>query len=137
MPQFVLNSKVTNNIADNLQGFNEAYRGYIEAIYFTDTGDSEQPAADIEMAVESQLKCLQDVAEFIGQVEQAGLLSEYLDQPTASWNQLGVDYWFTRQGHGCGFWDRDMGELGDRLTDLAKFCGSADTYEGDDGLLYV
>ena len=88
MPQFVLSPKVTNNIADNLQGFNEAYRGYI-------------------------------------------------DQPTASWNQLGVDYWFTRCGHGCGFWDRGMGELGDRLTDLAKFCGSADTYEGEDGLLYV
>ena len=137
MPQFVLNPKVTNNIAENLQGFNEAYRGYIEAIYFTGTGDNEQPAAGIEMATQSQFDCMQQVAEFITQVEKAGLLWDYLDQPNASWHQLGVDFWFTRCGHGCGFWDRGMGELGDKLTDIAHYCGAVDIYEGDDGLLYV
>lgn len=132
-----LNQNVTVNIADNLSGFNDAYRGYIEAIYFTDTGDIEEPASDIEMAHISQLKCMQAVGEFLMQVETAGLLGNYIEQPGTSYHQLGVDFWLTSQGHGAGFWDRGLGALGEELTRIAEHCGSVDTYEGDDGLLYL
>jgi hypothetical protein len=40
--------------------------------------------------------------------------------------QAGRDFWFTRQGHGTGFWDRDElepEELGDKLSDRAKRFG--------------
>lgn len=33
--------------------------------------------------------------------------------------QAGHDFWLTRNGHGAGFWDRDLGEVGERLTEAA------------------
>ena len=48
----------------------------------------------------------------------------------------GQDFWFTRNGHGAGFWDGDWAD-GAALTAAAKTFGSSDLYPGDDGLLYV
>lgn len=39
----------------------------------------------------------------------------YIDNEPAE-ARAGHDLWLTRNGHGAGFWDRDLGELGDRLT---------------------
>lgn len=47
--------------------------------------------------------------------------------------QLGHDFWLTRNGHGTGFWDRGLGELGERLSAAAKVYGSVDLYVTDDG----
>jgi hypothetical protein len=48
----------------------------------------------------------------------------------------GHDFWLTRNGHGCGFWDRGLDALGDRLTEACKPYGSADDHTpydcGDD-----
>lgn len=39
----------------------------------------------------------------------------------------GRDFWFTRCGHGVGYWDRDLpGELGDKLSDIARTYGNVD-----------
>jgi hypothetical protein len=51
--------------------------------------------------------------------------------------QIGHDFYLTRNGHGAGFWDRGLGELGDRLAAAAKVYGSSELYPGDDGRLYV
>lgn len=40
----------------------------------------------------------------------------------------GHDLWLTRSGHGAGYWDRGLGELGDRLTEAAKSYGSPDDH---------
>lgn len=40
--------------------------------------------------------------------------------------QVGHDFWLTREGHGAGFWDRGLGERGDRLTAAAKIYGEFD-----------
>lgn len=37
--------------------------------------------------------------------------------------QMGHDFWLTRNGHGTGFWDRGLGERGDKLTEIAKTFG--------------
>jgi hypothetical protein len=42
--------------------------------------------------------------------------------------QAGHDFWLTRNGHGAGFWDRGLGEVGDELTKAAKAYGSVDLY---------
>ena len=39
--------------------------------------------------------------------------------------QFGHDYYLTREGHGVGFWDRGLGELGDRLATMADDAGGA------------
>ena len=51
--------------------------------------------------------------------------------------QDGHDFWLTRNGHGAGFWDRGLGDVGDRLTDIAHGFGECDLYAGDDGRVYV
>lgn len=51
--------------------------------------------------------------------------------------QAGHDFWLTRNGHGAGFWDRGLGERGDRLTKAAHVYGESSPYVGDDGLMYV
>tara|TARA_R110000744_G_scaffold125694_1_gene231366 strand:+ start:141 stop:521 length:381 start_codon:yes stop_codon:yes gene_type:complete len=38
--------------------------------------------------------------------------------------QSGIDFWLTREGHGAGFWDRGLGEIGDKLTEAAEAWGS-------------
>lgn len=53
-----------------------------------------------------------------------------------TWEQLGHDFWLTRNGHGAGYWDRGLGELGDRLADAARAHGTAGLYVGDDGLVH-
>jgi hypothetical protein len=51
--------------------------------------------------------------------------------------QIGHDFWLSRNHHGAGFWDRGLGERGDRLTSAAHVYGEVDLYVGDDGKLYV
>lgn len=46
----------------------------------------------------------------------------------------GRDFWYTRNGHGVGFWDRGLGEVGDKLSDIAREFGNVDAmfYESED-----
>lgn len=54
--------------------------------------------------------------------------------------QAGHDFWLSRNGHGTGFWDRGLGEVGEQLH---KACGwrtpfpEVNVYLGDDGKVYV
>ncbi len=50
--------------------------------------------------------------------------------------QSGHDFWLTRNGHGAGFWDRGLGELGERLSKASKVYGSVDLMVGSDGLIH-
>ena len=60
------------------------------------------------------------------QEENAADLARY-DHPQWTAAELGGhDFWLTRNGHGCGFWDRNdclPEEAGDRLTAAAEKCG--------------
>lgn len=51
-------------------------------------------------------------------------------------DQAGHDFWLTRNGHGAGFWDRNLGATGERLTKSAHTFGELSPYVGDDGLIY-
>lgn len=50
--------------------------------------------------------------------------------------QAGHDFWLTRNGHGTGFWDRGLGEQGERLT---KACDQLDeiTLSVDNGVIHA
>lgn len=52
-------------------------------------------------------------------------------------DQMGYDLWLTQAGHGTGFWDRGLGELGKKLTELAKRERDLNVVKGDDGKLYI
>jgi len=71
-----------------------------------------------------------EIADFLTYCEATGTThEEWSDE------QLGHDFWLTRNGHGAGFWDRGLAE-GDALTAAAKTFGNVDLYVGDDGLIY-
>lgn len=73
---------------------------YIEAIYFTETGDEGQPSADAVLTDatehEAWAACHRLRLACAGEID----LSEF--DPA----QVGHDLWLTRNGHGAGFWDR-------------------------------
>lgn len=50
--------------------------------------------------------------------------------------RAGHDFWFTSEGHGVGFWDRGLGEVGDALS---KACDRRESYVyiGDDGKVRI
>lgn len=59
------------------------------------------------------------------------------DLATLAAEQTGHDFLLTREGAGVGFWDRGLGDIGDRLTDAARIYGSTVAYVGDDGMIHV
>lgn len=52
-------------------------------------------------------------------------------------SRAGHDFWLNRNGHGAGFWDRGLGELGDLLDAAARAVGSVEAYLGGDGKVYL
>jgi len=106
----------------------EILNSYVEAILWTE--EVEMGHLSIE-EVSSNLKidAYKDVKEFL---RQAGNLVDGIEP-----SQIGHDLWLTRQGHGAGFWDRGLGEVGDKLSDIAKGMGEKSVYIGDDGEIYV
>ena len=87
-----------------------------------------------DIAEETQAEMEKDCLDFI---EEVGVLyEEYVVKSRYGYEGFGHDFWLTRNGHGAGFWDRGLGELGDMLSDAAKVYGSYDLYVGDDGKIY-
>jgi hypothetical protein len=135
MPQFQI------QLGNETQAFSdlpEFARGYIEAMFFTETGEPDGPLENVTFA-DFDKDTL--AAILIGchafQVANAELLDAAYRRLDYSPEQAGRDYWFTRCGHGVGFWDRDLGEIGEALTNAANRNGEVWPYVGDDGRIYI
>jgi hypothetical protein len=87
------------------------------------------------LAPETLTKMIADCAKF-----QAENSATWDGQHVGSGDETeraGHDFWLTRNGHGCGFWDGDWSdEVEQVLTDAAHAYGETDLYIGDDGLIY-
>lgn len=105
--------------------------GYVEAMYFTDTGDTEQPPADAELGHTTKLRTRIECHQFLREART------YIEESNLSLVQAGRDFWLTRNRHGAGFWDRNLGETGEFLTALAHRFGEAETYYGDDKKIHI
>lgn len=80
-------------------------QGYIEALFFTETESALHGECGFsDLAPDSLASIIDDCEAF--QRETAALLAEAYARGYAA-EQAGRDYWFTRNGHGVGFWDRD------------------------------
>jgi hypothetical protein len=115
-------------------------QGYVEALFFTSQGDDGEAFAEgfADLAPETLARIIADCAAF--QEGSAWLravnAAKGYDFPGEA--DAGRDFWFTRNGHGCGFWDGDWPELhATALTDAAHAFGNVDAYLGDDGKVYL
>lgn len=100
--------------------------------------DNDRDETDIapETAAEMRADCEAFIAANAADLECYARERPGNEQWTAS-DLAGHDFWLTRCGHGVGFWDRGLGELGERLSDAARAYGSVDLYVGDDGKVYA
>lgn len=146
MPQFVLDHG-TPKAAIEFNRLDPFTRGYIEAMFFTETGTGDDAEAGLEyanvaeLALETVEIIKNDCAAFqrtaSALLERAyGALTSRTYEPI----QAGRDFWFTRNGHGVGFWDRGLGEIGEALSAECGFgtqFSETNLYRGDDGQLYL
>jgi hypothetical protein len=112
-------------------------RGYIDAMFFTEchSDNPELEYATFDDLSENALELIKkDCAEFLS--KNSALLDAAISTIEYDLFQAGCDYWFTRNGHGVGFWDRNLGEIGDQLSDAARY-SEVYLYKGDDGKLYI
>lgn len=88
-------------------------QGYIEALFFTsgeDSGTMQNEAGDAvdvgfsDLAPATLLTILKDCAAF---QDQAHALLEAAYERDYDAAQAGRDFWYTRCGHGVGYWDRE------------------------------
>lgn len=75
-----------------------------------------------EFSVQAMFGALEDCEQFI---VKAGSLLDGLDM-----EQAADDFWYTRNGHGTGFWDREdiPEDKRESLTELAKSFGESYLY---------
>ena len=109
------------------------HNDYLIAALWSSTDDKGEPLDDnydiSDIALKSVNTMLAECDDFIDYCNKLGIDMDETDHP-------GHDFWLTRNHHGAGFWDRGLGDLGDRLTEAAHVYGSVDLYIGYDGRVY-
>ncbi len=126
----------------------EFVRGYIQAALWTSICENDEDCEHLDekydesdLAKETLAQMEKDCDQFIKENEND--LFDYKEQRGIPFDAdytesdcAGHDFWLTRNGHGAGFWDRGLGELGDKLTSATEKYSEAHLYVGDDGKIY-
>ena len=123
----------------------EAFEGYVTCLLWTATWESDTGEApegydnsDIELTEDVRAALLLDLVAFLDWKREdcEEFAVRYLPKSGAysPWECVGHDFALTRNHHGAGFWDRGLGDLGERLTEAAQSYGSCDliAYLDDD-----
>lgn len=115
--------------AKNLHAF---IAGYIEALFFAESatdsdGETVEHLAGLELSAPAMEECRQDCARFLDLAGDKVMLA-VAGSDDYDHTQAGRDFWFSRQGHGVGFWDRDLGLVGDDLHSVASRFGEKHMY---------
>ena len=97
-----------------------------DGVPMDDLVDLDDLAADTLTSLSSELNDFVSLCYYLG-----------LSWDECTDEQIGHDFWLTRNGHGAGFWDRGLGSLGEALSSAARTFGSCDLYIGDDGNIYA
>lgn len=79
--------------------------------------------------------CEADLIEADRVAQELGICFEQADgytmAPRYTAGQAGHDFMLTRCGHGAGFWDRGLGAVGDRLSEMSRPYGDVDLWVQD------
>jgi len=116
---------------------NDTLNAYLACALWSSTDDKGNPLDDgrsiYDVAPNSIASAMADIDGFIEYCTEEGI-DPFSDLTK---EQVGHDFWLTRNGHGAGFWDRGLGELGRKLSDAATTFGHSHAYVGDDGKVYL
>jgi hypothetical protein len=110
---------------------------YLECVIFTEEGHQEDNKNDpfegksiYDFSDDSKIEAIEQIEWF---VDAAG---ESLDD--ISDDSIGYNIWYTRNGHGVGFWDRGYKkDVEDTLCHLCEVLGYADTWVGSNGKIHI
>lgn len=126
----------------SFQGF---VRQYLLSALSYETDENDSPWVELDWTPEDFEKAsleaaMADCAQFVNE-NADDLIAAFALYDTSSGlgavKQAARDFWFSRNGHGRGFFDRDLGDAGDRLQKAAEDWFGCDPYIGDDGKLYL
>jgi hypothetical protein len=157
MPQYHLDYNDNARTWNALDAFTQ---GYIECLFFTEhspaysfadieddpkawqhaleegQSDGQIPgdATFADLSPDALARCVEDCREF--QEANAELLAKACEVAGYDMERAGNDYWLTRNGHGAGFWDRGLGDVGDKLSDAARY-STVDVCLGDDNMVHT
>lgn len=136
MPEFILDHG-TREASATFKSLDLFTQGYIEAIFWLNANDADDECVGCtfdDMAPETLQLAKWDCKAFQVENEQALDIAYTIPQRAGLYDehQAGVDFWLTRNGHGAGFWDRGLGEIGDKLTAASKTYSMLTVYLGDD-----
>lgn len=111
-------------------------KGYLEAALWSTTDESDESGGeplDKNYSVDDFSPTAMEIAKKDCAAFQEANAADLAD---IDCEQAGRDFWLTRNRHGAGFWDRGLGEIGERLTKAAHVYGSVDLWVAQDGLIY-
>lgn len=120
----------------------EFAQAYAMAALWSSVGDDGELLDDChgvdDIAPECMAAMRKSCADFIGsnKADMQAYCERMKSEEWTGMQRAGHDFWLTRCGHGTGFWDHGLGELGERLSDAASVYGNVELYVGDDGLIY-
>lgn len=123
-------SKNETDFEISAHDLNEMTLSAAECLVWSECDENGNPFTG-DLSAEALESIRDDVANF------ASLAAAEITASSLSPEQVGHDFTLTRNGHGAGFWDRGLGELGERLSSLAKSFGSVHVYMSDTGTLEV
>ena len=102
------------------------YSSYLECAAWSSTDENGEPLDSYQFSDKAENRLKADLDKFCEEMTQE--LDEEYDGAGGTPEQFAHDFWLTRNGHGAGFWDRGLGELGDKLSKMAKVHNSCDLY---------
>jgi hypothetical protein len=129
-----IDEHLSGRVIDDI--FDDFFSGYLRAAIFTGSHypdpenmddsrpmDSVYSPKDIPREIRAELES--DCRDFLN---HSGFMV------TENPERAGMDFHFTRNGHGSGFWDGDWPEFGAELTARSRPCGTAELYSDPTGI---
>ena len=103
-----------------------SFSDYLECALWSCCDCDGRSLDNYEFSHDAREKMCADLQNFVDLVNKE---IPYLEMDA---EQFAHDFWLTRNGHGAGFWDRGLGDLGYQLTKLAKSFGECNLWLHDD-----
>ena len=103
---------------------------FFEALFWSE-GEEFYDLSYADLEDDDAKELISDCLRFLSEA------STLLAKTSLTFESAGHDFLLTRNGHGAGFWDRGLGDIGDKLTDMSHNYGTVGLDIGDDGQVCV